>query len=271
MGKKRMISTDIVWADSFLDMPLSTQALYFHLVLAGDDDGVVAAPKRIQRMIGCSDDDFRLLMVKGFIIPFESGICVIRHWKVHNYIRADRYKKTIYTSEKNMLSLTEDGEYQLIDTDLIQIGIPNDNQLSTNGIPAVVKMDTQYKLNKINNNIRTPDGAQDRENTENQHLRDEVNTKLEQDKMDFEKIYAIYPKKRGRTRAFEHYRNYVGGKGRKVAGTNYRLSPKEIYLAVAAYVEAQEEAGTDLQFYQDFSTFMCKTVIDYLPEKEEDT
>lgn len=79
MGKRRMLSSNVVETDIFLDMPLSTQALYFHLVLAGDDDGFVAAPKRIQRMIGSNDDDFKLLLAKGFVIPFDSGICVIRH------------------------------------------------------------------------------------------------------------------------------------------------------------------------------------------------
>lgn len=269
MGKRRMLSTDITNTDIFLDMPLSTQALYFHMVLAGDDDGFVAAPKRIQRMIGCSDDDFKLLLAKGFVIPFESGVCVIRHWKVHNYIRTDRYKETIYTPEKGMLSVAENGEYQLIDALKIQNGIPDSYQVPTDGIPAVDKRSTQDKISKYKNKIRVPDGAQNSENTENQPLKIEQKTKLEQDKNDFEKIYAIYPKKKGRTRAFEHYKAYVN-KGRKIAGFNYKLTPKEIYLAVDAYVQEKEEAGTDLQFYQDFSTFMRKTIIDYLPEKEDE-
>lgn len=268
MGKRRMLSTDVTETDMFLDMPLSTQALYFHLALAGDDDGFIAAPKRIQRMIGCSDDDFRLLMAKGFIIPFDSGVCVIRHWRIHNYIRNDRYKKTVYSVERSMLSLEENGEYRLINTGLIQNGIPTVCQSPTDGLPLVGKRDTQVKLSKDKINICAPDGAQESENTENQSLKGEQNTKLEQDKADFEKIYAIYPKKCGRTRAFEHYRSYVG-KGKKVAGINYKLSPREIYLAVDSYIADKQEAGTELQFYQDFSTFMCKTIIDYLPEKEE--
>lgn len=98
----------------------------------------------------------------------------------------------------------------------------------------------------------------------------EKKTALEQDQEDFEKIYAIYPKKRGKNKAFEYYRGFVG-KGRTLNGIRYRLDRKQIYLAVAAYVEAKEEAGTDLQFYQDFSTFMNKTILDYLPEKEDKT
>lgn len=268
MGKRRMLSTDVTETDMFLDMPLSTQALYFHMVLAGDDDGFIAAPKRIQRMIGCNDDDFKLLLAKGFIIPFESGVCVIRHWRVHNYIRSDRYKKTVYSSEKNMLPIEDNGEYQLAHTDLIQSGIPMVDQSSTDGLPLVGKRDTQVKTREYNNNICAPNGARDNENTENQPFKSAQNTKLEQDKADFEQIYAIYPKKKGRTRAFEHYRNYVG-KGKKIAGINYRLSPREIYLAVDAYINERQEVGTETQFYQDFSTFMNKTIIDYLPEKEE--
>ena len=90
MAERRMFSKLIIDSDMFLDMPLSTQALYFHLSMRADDDGFVNNPKKIQRMIGCNDDDLKVLITKKFIIPFESGICVIKHWKIHNYIRNDR-------------------------------------------------------------------------------------------------------------------------------------------------------------------------------------
>lgn len=89
---------------------------------------------------------------------------------------------------------------------------------------------------------------------------------MQQEAEDFEKIYAIYPKKRGKAKAFEYYRGYVG-KGRVINGTRYRLERREIYLAVAAYVRQMEESGTDIQFYKNFDTFLNKAVLDYLPER----
>lgn len=103
MAERRMFAKTIIDSDAFLDMPLSTQALYFHLSMRADDDGFINNPKKIQRMVGGSDDDLKLLIAKRFIIPFESGIVVIKHWKIHNYIQKDRYKPTIYQEEKGML------------------------------------------------------------------------------------------------------------------------------------------------------------------------
>ena len=111
MAERRMFAKTIIDSDAFLDMPLSTQALYFHLSMRADDDGFINNPKKIQRMIGSSDDDLKLLCVKKFIIPFESGIVVIKHWKIHNYIQKDRYKPTIYQEEKAQLTQKENKAY----------------------------------------------------------------------------------------------------------------------------------------------------------------
>ncbi len=96
MAERRMFAKTIIDSDAFLDMPLSTQALYFHLSMRADDDGFVNNPKKIQRMIGASDDDLKLLFNKHFVIPFDSGVCVIKHWRIHNFIRNDRYVETVY-------------------------------------------------------------------------------------------------------------------------------------------------------------------------------
>ena len=108
-------------------MPLSTQALYFHLSMRADDDGFINNPKKIQRMIGASDDDLKVLIMKRFILPFDSGVVVIKHWRMHNYIRNDRYKETVYQEEKAQLLLKENGSY----TELSTIGIPDGNQMET--------------------------------------------------------------------------------------------------------------------------------------------
>ena len=145
MAEKRMFSKTIIDSDAFLDMPLSSQALYFHLSMRADDDGFVNNPKKIQRIIGCGDDDLKLLMAKKFLIPFESGIVVIKHWRIHNYIRNDRYKETNYIEEKSMLGIEKNKAYSLLTenkdcTPLIST--------STNGIPMVGKRDTQNRLDK---------------------------------------------------------------------------------------------------------------------------
>ena len=111
MAERRMFAKTIVDSDAFLDMPLSAQALYFHLSMRADDDGFVNNPKKIQRMIGASDDDCKLLIIKRFILTFESGVVVIKHWRIHNYIQKDRYKETLYQEEKAQLELTDKNAY----------------------------------------------------------------------------------------------------------------------------------------------------------------
>ena len=112
MAERRMFAKTIIDSDAFLDMPLSTQALYFHLSMRADDDGFINSPKKVQRMVGCGDDDLKLLIAKNFLIPFESGVVVIKHWKIHNYIRNDRYKPTVYKEEKSQLYLKENNAYK---------------------------------------------------------------------------------------------------------------------------------------------------------------
>ena len=127
MAERRMFAKTIVDSDAFLDMPLSAQALYFHLSMRADDDGFINNPKKIQRMIGGSDDDLKLLIAKRFIIPFESGIVVIKHWKIHNYIQSDRYKPTVYQEEKALIT-TKDNKAYTLDTECIHDGYNVDTQ-----------------------------------------------------------------------------------------------------------------------------------------------
>lgn len=125
MAERRMFAKTIIDSDAFLDMPLSAQALYFHLSMRADDDGFINNPKKIQRAIGASDDDCKLLILKKFIIAFESGVIVIKHWKIHNYIQKDRYKPTIYQEEKNELIVKENKAY----TECIQNAYSSDTQV----------------------------------------------------------------------------------------------------------------------------------------------
>ena len=122
MASRRMFNLDIIDTDLFIEMPQSSRLLYYELCMRADDDGFVSSPKKIQRVVGCSDDDFKVLITKKFIIPFETGVVVIRHWKIHNYIQKDRYKETLYSEEKRLLSQEENGAYKLMDTSCIQNG-----------------------------------------------------------------------------------------------------------------------------------------------------
>lgn len=111
MAERRMFTQKIIDSDAFLDMPLSTQALYFHLNMRADDDGFVNNPKRIQRTIGASEDDLKLLLAKRFVIGFESGVLVIKHWRMHNTLRKDRYSPTQYQDEFAKLDIKDNNAY----------------------------------------------------------------------------------------------------------------------------------------------------------------
>jgi len=133
MAERRMFAKTIIDSDVFLEMPHSTQLLYFHLSMRADDDGFINNPKNIMRIVSCKEDDLKILIAKQFILPFESGIVVIKHWKIHNYIRSDRYKETKHLEEKSQLLLEKNNSYQLKD------GI---------GTPMVYQRETQVRLGK---------------------------------------------------------------------------------------------------------------------------
>jgi len=128
MARRRMFSLDIIDTDVFIDMPVSTQNLYFHLAMRADDDGFVSSPKKIIKTVNAADDDYKVLLAKKFLIPFDTGICVITHWRIHNYIQSDRYKPSLYTNEKKMLIADTNGTYRL-DTKCIQDGYKPDTQV----------------------------------------------------------------------------------------------------------------------------------------------
>ena len=137
MAERRMFAKTIIDSDAFLDMPQSTQNLYFHLSMRADDDGFINNPKKIGRMIGCNDDDLKMLLMKNFVIGFDGGIVVIKHWKIHNYIRGDRYRPTVYQDELQHLDVKDNKAYTLKKGDGMSLGIP-----------VVDRLDTQVRLGK---------------------------------------------------------------------------------------------------------------------------
>lgn len=113
MARKRMFTKNVVESDAFLSMPLSSQALYFHLNMKADDDGFVGNPKGIQRLIGAAEDDLKLLIVKGFLIPLDHGVVVIKHWRMHNTIRWDRYTPTVFQDEAQAVYIKQNQSYTI--------------------------------------------------------------------------------------------------------------------------------------------------------------
>jgi len=140
MADKRMFSKQITESDNFLEMPPSAQNLYFHLGMNADDDGFLNNSKKIQKIIGASEKDMRILIDNHFVIKFDSGILVIKHWLINNTIRSDRYKPTTYTEEFNLLYLKKNKSYSLKENSgKNNDGIPNDNQMSTDGMHSIDK------------------------------------------------------------------------------------------------------------------------------------
>ena len=159
MANRRMFSLSVIDTDKFLDMPVSSQLLYFHLGMRADDDGFVSSPKRIARTTNCGDDDLRILATKGYIIPFESGVVVIRHWRQNNQLRSDRYRETVCKNEQATLSIIDNIYIESTNEapDSIPVGIPNDIPASVpTGKPTVDSMvdsttyhrEPQYSIGK---------------------------------------------------------------------------------------------------------------------------
>lgn len=119
MANKRMFSKQITTSDAFVDMPMSSQLLYFHLNMEADDDGFVANPKRITKMVGANDDDLKILLAKRFLLAFENGVVVIKHWLLHNAVRKDMYKETQYLEQKKLLQIKDNGVYTEVRNELV--------------------------------------------------------------------------------------------------------------------------------------------------------
>ena len=155
MAERRMFAKTIIDSDAFLEMPATSQLLYFHLGLRADDEGFVNKPKSIMRDVGCKDDDMRVLITKNFVIPFESGVVVIKHWRIHNWIRKERIQETKYTDERALLAVKENGAYTLNVRQLSDTCQTSGCQLS-----AEIRLDKD-RLGKISNTRFAPPSIDD--------------------------------------------------------------------------------------------------------------
>lgn len=183
MAERRMFSKKLVDTDMFLDMPATARLLYYDLAMRADDDGFVGSPRGIMRSTGATNDDMNILLMRKFVISFESGVIVIRHWRLHNYIQSDRYKPTVYTKERKMLSESK-GVYEL----------------DTNCIQTVSNLDTQVRLGKD----RT---GKDRIEEDKDTLTLKGSSVCASD---FERFWSAYPKKRNKETARKAFKKLKG-------------------------------------------------------------
>lgn len=180
MAERRMFAKTIIDSDAFLDLPISAQALYFHLAMRADDEGFINKPRAIMNMIGAKNDDMTLLINKKFVIIFDSGVIVIKHWKIHNYIQPSRLKETKYKFEKASLFLDENSAYSTH---------PQDCQQSANSLPTECQQDDSKLLTQVRL-------GEDRLGKDKTDSRSETDTET-----DFDRFWSVYPKKVGKEAA----------------------------------------------------------------------
>lgn len=237
MAERRMFAKAIIDSDAFLDMPLSAQALYFHLSMRADDDGFVGNPKRIRGMLGANEDDFKLLILKRFLLSFGSGVVVIKHWKIHNYIQSDRYKETTYIDEKATLTLDGKKSY----TECIYVGN---------------EMDTQDSIDKISIDKYN---AHEKPNHDDKAI-DKVS--MEEIENYFKYIYELYPRKVSKVQGKNTFIKKLQG----IRKEDARKKAAEIYKLLERYNEAwkreNDGEGRKLEHIPYFSTWLNSNVED---------
>lgn len=247
MANKRMFTMKICDSDAFLDMPLSTQCLYFHLNMRADDDGFIGNSKRIARLIGASDDDLKLLIAKRFVIPFEDGVMVIKHWRMHNTLSHNRYHETQYIEEKSMLKIKDNGAYSL--SDGMEIDDSRMIESSTRQVRRTIdapKTDSDLDLDKdLDLDINTICASANAPSVK----KSDINNF-------FETIWKLYPNKKGK--------GQVSDTKKKVL---YEIGMEEMTRAIDRY--KTDLAKEDWRKPQNGSTFFNSGYVDYLDANYE--
>lgn len=251
MAKKRMFSLLVIDTDAFLDMPLSAQALYFHLCMRADDDGFIGNPKRIMRLINASEDDLKILLAKGFVIRFdEVGVLVVKHWRIHNTIQSDRYTRTIYSDELNRLCINDNKSYALMD---------GGNKLETNRkqiVPADKGIDKGLEEDQEeDSDIEQEELRRDTEEEKNISSASKKALETRKARELFEHLWSLYPKKRGKSNVSDTKKKQLLAVGRE-----------NMEAAIANYIDEIERNHTDMQYVKHGSSFFNGAYVDYLPE-----
>ena len=231
MAERRMFAKSIVLSDAFLDMPLSARCLYFTLGMLADDDGFVGNPKSIMRQCGASQDDMNVLLSKRFVLGFETGVIVIKHWRMNNYLRNDRYHTTTYLEEKELLTIDSKGAYteKVKNTGVSEVGIPSGNQV-------VDKRYTEVRLGKDSigkvNNIYPSS---------------------------FDEFWEHYPRKQDKGQAYKCYQ----------ARLNDGYTEDQLLTACKNYAAECEKEKREKKYIKVGSTFLSvnEPFVEYLEER----
>ncbi|MDY4214328.1 MAG: replisome organizer [Eubacteriales bacterium] len=176
MAERRMFAKTIIDSDMFIDMPISARLLYYDLAMRADDDGFVNSPKKIMKFVGASVDDMNVLIARQFIIPFESGVVVIKHWRIHNYIRKDTYKETPYKDEKALLYLDKNNGYRL------ENECPSTNRQRTVNEPSTQDRLGKDRIELGKDRVRDRDRDRERQELESAHAPENLPLEIAENK-----------------------------------------------------------------------------------------
>ena len=277
MAERRMFAKTIVLSDAFLDMPMSSRCLYFTLGMLADDDGFINNPRSIMRQAGCSEDDLKLLLAKRFLLAFESGVIVIKHWRINNYLRSDRYSETKYLEEKGQLQIEDNGAYREPEGCRgIPIGIPSPCT-EVVGIPSGIPNNGIHSIGKdsigkdiVDNNMCSTKGAnsadapsEDRHNSiddvVNKHIR---MLRAEEYPDHFNEFWSAYPRKKDKGMAYKAY----------MARIRSGYKPEDLIAAAKAYAAECRRNHTATDYIKHPKTFVgpSEPFVEYIP-KHTDT
>jgi hypothetical protein len=239
VAERRMFTKKVTDDDNFMALSASAQALYLHLSMSADDDGFCNQVSLSMFKAHASVQDLQSLLERRYIYQFDNGVIVIKHWRMANALRKDRYTPTAFQEELKNLHIKDNGAYSWL---------PNGCQLVAAGKDSIDKDSIDIYMSENSD-----------ESEKNTSKNDELKT-------NFDIIYKSYPKKVGKTKGFEYYKAWVTG-GRVISGVRHKLTNKQIWNAISKYKHELEEKNTDLEFYKNFDTFMCKAILDYVEEE----
>lgn len=255
-----MFAKTIVLSDEFLDMPLGARCLYMTMGMMADDDGFVNNAKTIIRMVGSTEDDLKILVAKKFVIPFDDGVIVIKHWRINNFLRNDRYSQTKYLEHKAELLIDEKGAYTMNDDGIPNIGIPN-NGIPNNGIPSL----GIPRLGKDSIGKERVGKDSNKNTLRNEVAQSVIEETPKRGKNDypklFEELWQTYPRRKEKSSAYRAYK----------ARLNDGFSEEELLTAVKRYAKECKETHREERYIKLCATFIGPNTpfMDYLKGGEQ--
>lgn len=250
---RRMFSDEVTETDAFLDMPIGSQLLYFRLGMNADDDGFIASPKMVMRMIGATEDELKILFAKKFLLSFQNGICVIKHWRINNYIRKQLYNETKYSKERAMLFIRPNGSYSFNPEGAIPLpeGHFTTKENVKNGAVDITSTQRRPRIGKdrigkdrIQHTVAVAPVVVVEEKTP---VVEKPDATFEYDPL-FTEFWTAYPKKAGKGAAHSSWK--------KIKPKVSRETADKIISAVRAYAQTQQWKKENGQYIPNPATFL---------------